>query len=146
MTQEFHATIASKLDPEQIAAGPVFPFKAIVDTRCSASGKASAIEESLLRQLKSFQIGYDQEPINFRAPTRAQENRIVCAVMEKRDRVLVLTDQISDVMDLFQDVMIPASSAELRSVPTSGPGGKHMTTPPFMDWQIDEAPQRMANA
>ena len=146
MTQDLHATIASRLDPEQFAAGPKFPFKAIVDTRCSASGKASAIEENLLRQLKNFQIGYEQEPINFKDPTRAQENRIVCAVIEKRDRVLVLTNQVSDAMNLFEDVMIPASSTELRSVPTSGPGGRPLATPPFMDWQVDEATRGVANA
>lgn len=146
MTQEFHATIASRLDLEQIGSGPEFPFKAILDTRRATSGKASAIEESLLRQLKHFQICYEQEPVDFRNPTRAQENRVVCAVMEKRDQVLVLTDQMSDAMNLFNDVMIPASCTEMRSVPTPGPGARHVATPPFMDWQVDEAPRRMANA
>ncbi|MGB0845005.1 MAG: hypothetical protein ACPGVN_09715, partial [Alphaproteobacteria bacterium] len=101
--QNLRVRVAKTLAASDICYSKDFYFERVLDTRITFSGTPVAIEETTLKQLKSFFISYEQQPIDFDDISTHQKARFLDKLRSEAKLTLVLTDRAKSVGDLLQN-------------------------------------------
>ena len=116
MTRQLSITLASDIDLVKFAAGASFTYKRVIDLRCTENGNARPIQEQILKRLKYWFVNYEQLPIDFDTSFGPKISELLEHLEQDFGDVLVLTDNISKLADIFTQRGILFQSNELYVV------------------------------
>ena len=114
MKYEYGITITTELKLESLARAGEFPFLHVIDARRGKRAKAFPISELIYRRLKNLRVGFDQIPVDLMQPSSREENDLVRSMTEPAGQVLVVTNQVSEMVELCKECYIPVSIDETR--------------------------------
>ena len=119
MRHEFGVTIGSNLTDQDIRDTDTFHHTCVLDMRRCINNGPRPIEETTLRRLANFRVGYEQMPMSLYSATSRQQNDLYRTITEQRGNVLVLTDEPLPMAQLCEQTNIPVSGRDIFIMETA---------------------------